>query len=288
MMTAEIIALITAISYSGALISSRLGLKYSTPTTVTLVSIGVQNVTLWIAVFLGGGIPAVSWISVGLFCVVGIFQLGVRLLAYTGVLKIGASRSSALQSVSPLIAAAIAIVTLKESVTPLILSGTLLVVIGIVLVSWKAERELPSFRWWHLLLPVGAACLTGMNHPMRRYALRLSNEPLFFAAFMGFVSLVGFLVYIAMTPHRQPLVWDRKAFWPFLCTGIFETVSIVLIITALSVGPVVVVAPVAATYPVWALIGAKLFLRDVERITVKIMVGILSVVAGTVAINLGR
>jgi drug/metabolite transporter (DMT)-like permease len=288
MIPAEIIALCTSISYSGALVSSRLGLKYSTPTTVTLVSIAVQNFALWIAVFLTGGIPAVSWISVGLFCVVGIFQLGVRLLAYTGVLKIGASRSSALQSISPLIAAAIAITVLQESVTTLIMSGTVLVVIGIVLVSWKAEKELPSFRWWHLLLPVAAACLTGMNHPMRRYALNLSNEPLFFSAFMGAVSLAGFSIYRTLLPQRQPLVWNRKAFWPFLCTGVFETVSIVLIITALSVGPVVVVAPLAATYPVWALIGTKLFLRDVEQINLKVVIGILSVVAGTVAINLGR
>jgi uncharacterized membrane protein len=58
--------------------------------------------------------------------------------------------------------------------------------------------------------------------------------------------------------------------------------------TSLSVGRVVVVAPIAATYPVWALIGAKLFLRDLERITAKTIIGILSVVAGTVAIHLGR
>jgi uncharacterized membrane protein len=51
---------------------------------------------------------------------------------------------------------------------------------------------------------------------------------------------------------------------------------------------VVVVAPLAATYPVWALIGAKLFLRDVEQITLKVVIGILSVVAGTVAITLSR
>jgi uncharacterized membrane protein len=73
-----------------------------------------------------------------------------------------------------------------------------------------------------------------------------------------------------------------------LWTGIFETFSIALIMLSLSLGRVVVVAPIAATYPVWALIGAKLFLRDVEKITVKTMVGILSVVAGTVAILLGK
>jgi drug/metabolite transporter (DMT)-like permease len=213
--------------------------------------------------------------------------MGVRLLAYTGVLKIGASRSSSLQSISPLIAATIAIVVLKEPASTLIIAGTVLVVSGIVLVSWKAERELPSFRWWHLLLPVGAACLTGINHPLRRYAFSLSNEPLFFSAFMGLVSLVGFVVYRVVTPHKQRLDWSAGARLPFLWTGISETLSILFIMTSLSLGRVVLVAPIAATYPVWALIGAKIFLRDVEKITAKTVIGILSVVAGTIAIHLG-
>ena len=287
-MPAQLIAFLTSIWYAAALVSSRRGLRHSTPATVTLVSILVQNGSLWSAVFLSGGIPSVSWIALGLFCVVGIFQMGVRLFAYTGVLRIGASRSSALQSISPLVSATIAIAVLGETVTPLIIGGTLLVVLGIVLVSWKPEKELPTFRWWHLLLPVAAACLTGMNHPMRRYALGLSNEPLFFSAFMGFVSLAGFAIYMAVSPQAQRLAWNRKAFLPFLWTGIFETLSIIFIITALSIGPVVVIAPIAATYPVWALIGAKLFLRDVERINVKTVLGVLSVVAGTIAIHLGR
>ena len=238
--------------------------------------------------FFLAGIPPVSWVSVTLFCIVGVFQLGVRLLAYTGVLKIGASRSSALQSINPLISATIAIVVLKESATVLTLIGTLLVVTGVILVSWKAEQELLSFRWWHLLLPVGAAILSGVNHPMRRYALSLSNEPLFFSAFMGFVTLIAFAGYMTISSQEPRLVWDRRALLPFLCTGIFETFSIFLIIKALSIGPVVVIAPIAATYPVWSLIGAKLFLKDVERIGLKAAVGILSVVGGTVAIHLGR
>jgi drug/metabolite transporter, DME family len=285
---AQLLALITSISYAAALVSSRRGLQYSTPDTVTLISILVQNVTLWTAVFLTGGIPEVSWTAVGIFCIVGTFQMGVRLLAYTGVLKIGASRSSSLQSISPLISATLAIAILKEPATPLIIGGTVLVVCGIMLVSWKAERELPSFRWWHLLLPVGAACLTGINHPLRRHAFSLSNEPLFFSAFMGLVSLIGFSIYRLVLPRRQTFEWNRAGLWPFLWTGAFETFSIVLIMTSLSLGRVVVVAPIAATYPVWALIGAKLFLRNVEIITVKTIVGILSVVAGTIAILLGK
>ena len=287
-MSPQLLASITAIFYAGALVASRLGLKYSTPDTVTLVSILVQNVTLWSAVFLTGGIPNVSWIAVGIFCIVGTFQMGVRVFAYTGVLKIGASRSSSIQSISPLISATIAILVLREPVTTLIIAGTVLVVAGIVLVSWKAEKEVASFRWWYLLLPIGAACLTGMNHPLRRYAFSLSNEPLFFSAFMGLASLAGFSVYRVVSSNKHELDWNRKAVVPFLSTGIFETLSILFIMTSLSLGRVVVVAPIAATYPVWALIGAKIFLRDVERITTKTIIGILSVVVGTIAIHLGK
>jgi drug/metabolite transporter, DME family len=286
--TAQVLALITSIFYSSALVSARAGMRYSTPTTVTLVSILIQNLLLWSAIFVTGGVHTVPLIGILLFTVVGIFQLGVRLLAYTGVEKIGASRSSALQSVSPLISAAIAVAILGEPTTLLIVLGTCLVVAGIVLISWKPERQLANFRRWHLLLPIGAAFLTGINHPIRRYVLTMSDEPLFFSALMGSVSLVGFLIYFAVSRRSQKLVWNRKAIGPFLATGVCETMSILMIITAISMGRVVIVAPIAASYPVWSLIQSAIFLRDVEPINWKVITGIVSVVAGNFAIHLGR
>ncbi len=286
--TAQLLALITSVLYASALVSARAGLRYSTPTTVTLFSILMQNLLLWSVVFASGGVHAVPVAGVLLFSLVGIFQLGVRLLAYTGVEKIGASRSSALQSISPLVSASIAVAILGEEPSLLIVLGTMLVVAGIVLVSWKPEEQLAAFRRWHLLLPLGAAVLTGMNHPIRRYVLAMANEPLFFSALMGAVSLAGFSIYLAASPRSQKLVWDRRAFWPFMGTGLFETFSILCIITAISMGRVVVVAPIAASYPIWALIEARIFLRQMEPINPKTLLGILSVVAGNAAIHLGR
>jgi drug/metabolite transporter, DME family len=248
----------------------------------------MQNLLLWSAVFVTGGVHAVPLAGILLFSLVGIFQLGVRLLAYTGVEKIGASRSSALQSISPLISASIAIIILGEHASVLILLGTVLVVAGIILVSWRSEERIGDFRRWHLLLPIGAAFLTGMNHPIRRYVLTLADEPLFFSALMGTVSLGGFLVYLAASPRTQHLQWNRRALRPFLTTGVCETLSILCIITAISLGRVVIVAPIAASYPVWSMIFAAMFLRDVETINWKVVVGILNVVAGNFAIHLGR
>jgi DME family drug/metabolite transporter len=286
--TAQLLALICSVFYASALVSARAGMHYSTPTTVTLVSILMQNLLLWFAIFVTGGVHAVPLAGVLLFTLVGLFQLAVRLLAYTGVEKIGASRSSALQSVSPLVSAAIAVLILGEPTTLLIILGTFSVVVGIVLISWKPERRLAGFRSWHLLLPIGAAFLTGINHPIRRYVLTMANEPLFFSALMGTVSLGGFLIYFAVSPRSQRLVWNRQAIGPFLATGVCETTSILLIITAISMGRVVIVAPIAASYPVWSLILSAIFLRDVESVNGKVIAGILSVVAGNFAIHLGR
>lgn len=248
----------------------------------------MQNVLLWAAVIVTGGVHAVPLAGILLFTLVGIFQLGVRLFAYTGVEKIGASRSSALQAVSPLFSAGIAVTILGEETSLLILLGTVLIIGGIVLVSWKPEEELRDFRRWHLLLPLAAALLTGMNHPIRRYVLTMANEPLFFSALMGAVSLVGFLIYFALTPQPQRLVWNRAAIGPFIATGLFETLSILFIITAISLGRVVIIAPIAASYPVWSLIETRIFLRGVEVIGWKVVAGILSVVLGNFAIHLGR
>jgi DME family drug/metabolite transporter len=285
-MTPQLLALLTSFFYASTLVSARYGLQYSTPITVTCVSVVTQNVLLWSAVFLTGRIPKVAPTALALIAFVGVTQFGVRIFSYTGVHKIGASRSSALQSVSPLISTLIAVAFLHERPHPGVIAGTLLVVAGIVLLSRKDKKHVPTFRWWHLLLPLAAACLTGTNQPIRRYALSLSNEPLFFAAVMGGTSLLCLLLYLAAFSSGDRLVWNRAAFWPFLITGVAETVSIVLIVNALSVGTVSVVAPIATTYPLWAMIGAAIFLRDSERITVPIVLGTLSVVAGTVAIIL--
>jgi len=285
-MRAQILALLTSIFYATTLVSARRGLRYSTPITVTSISVVTQNVFLWSGVFLTGGIPQVAPTALWLFVLVGVTQFAVRMFSYTGVNKIGASRSSALQSVSPIVSTLIAILFLHEQPHVGVLVGTVLVVGGIALLSGRAKRHIAGFRWWHLLLPLAAASLTGTNQPIRRYALSLSSEPLFFAAVMGGVSLLCLGLYLAFFPSNERLVWRRAALWPFLVTGLAETMAILLIITALSVGTVSVIAPIATTYPLWAMIGAAIFLRDAEKITVFTVIGTLSVVAGTVAVIL--
>ncbi|MFQ5539842.1 MAG: EamA family transporter [Candidatus Binatia bacterium] len=283
-MLPQIIALVSAISYSAVAISARLGLQYSNPLTATCVALCVRTVTLWTGVFLAGGIPKVTTISVVLFVLLGILQTATSLLTFTGLSKIGASRSVPLRSSYPLWSAMIAISLLGEEASVTILAGTILVVAGVVLITWQPGEKESTYRWWHVLFPLAAALFAGIAFPVRRYALIISNEPLFFAALLATVALTCLVVYLLLQVGAQRPVWNRKALLPFVLAGGFEALAAYLSLFAVSIGRVVVVAPIVATSPFWNMFMAIIFLRGLERVNLRTIIGTFCVVAGTISI----
>jgi drug/metabolite transporter (DMT)-like permease len=87
----QFIALAAALSYAASGIAAKRGLRYSTPITVTLVSVTVHAVSLSIALWLTGGIPEVSWWVLFLFALTGTLQPIIRLFTYAA--GRGSSRS---------------------------------------------------------------------------------------------------------------------------------------------------------------------------------------------------
>jgi drug/metabolite transporter, DME family len=219
--------------------------------------------------------------------VTGLLQPIMRHCHYTGIHKLGTPRAVTLRNTFPLPAVLIGILFLGEPITALGIAGTMLTVAGIVLTSWRIDKHLPAFHWTHLVYPIATALITALVHPLRRYALLESHEPLFLTAIVGPVSLIAFAAYYTTPMCKEKLIWDRRAFWPFLMSGFFETLAVLLMLLAFSLGPVVV-SPIASTTPIWTLIISALFLREIERINLASAVGTVLVVAGVVAIALAH
>ena len=285
---AQLIALAAALSYAISGIAAKRGLRYSTPVTVTLVSVAIHATVLSIALLIFRGVPMVSWWVFFLFVLSGVIQPILRFLTYSGIHYVGAAAGTTLRGAHPLFSTSLAILFLGESLNLLIVLGTISIVAGVALISWQRDIKQASFRWRHLAYPLGAAFLAGVSHPLRRYTLSLANEPLYLAAVIGIVALPWFASATLFPGQKQRPVWDRRAMGPFLIAGTFETLGILLVIVALSVGRVVVVSPIVATSPLWIVLGAWLFLRDVERLTVRTILGAVCVVAGTIAIAIVR
>ena len=279
-------ALCAAIAYALSFILSKRGMRYSTPITITFVSPLVQTVVLFAIVFAFTGIPTTPKFVFVLFIIAGIRQVVGRQLTYIGIEKIGAARSGPIRASVPLWSAALAISFLGETMTLAIAIGTLLVFAGILLISWRADEGIKDFRRWYVVAPLLAAILGGVVYPLRRYALRFSDEPIYFGAIVGIVGLLCTALYLAIPATNQRLVWNRQSIGYFIIGGGFESLGLLLVLYALTYGPVVMVTPLTATLPLWVVLGSKLFLRDLEKITPRIVAGAALVVAGTIAISL--
>jgi drug/metabolite transporter (DMT)-like permease len=66
----------------------------------------------------------------------------------------------------------------------------------------------------------------------------------------------------------------------FVGAGITENLSVFLVLVALSLGEVSVVTPLAGTAPLFVLPFTSLFLKGVEKLTWRIVVGSILIVLG--------
>lgn len=285
-MSPQLFAWLTAFSFGVANVTVRHGMRYSTPLTATFASLIIHTVVLWIAVFMTGGIPNVAWLGVAVICLTGIVQPVMRVFQYKGMEKIGTSRAITLRNSYPLLSVMIGIIFLGEQLTLLGAVGIALIMSGIVLSTWRLDEQFKDFRWLYVIYPLITAAISAVVHPLRRFALLQSNEPLFFAALVGPISLLSFAVYYNTPANQEKLVWDRRSLWPFLVSGMGETLAVLFMLHAFANGPVVIVSPISATSPIWTALLGAIFLREIERITWASIVGTISVVAGVIAISL--
>jgi len=146
----------------------------------------VQAVVLFVVVLTYTGLPSKSTLLFSIYVVSGILQALVRQLTNIGIEKIGAASSGPFRASVPLWSAVIAIFFLGEKMTVAIAAGTLMVVGGILLISWRAGEAVEDFRPGYVAAPLLAAILGG----------------------------VGFLcvwIYLALPTTKESLVWNRAS-----------------------------------------------------------------------------
>ncbi len=287
-MPPEALALLAAVSYALFTVCGWFGLQYSTPLAATIISLLARTILLWTAVIFAGGIPVFARLALIVFVLLGILQSVTSLLTFVGLHRIGTSRSQPLRNTFPLWSALIAIVIMHERASALIVAGTLLIVAGVVLISWKPDVPPPGYRWWHIVFSLAAAVLAGIAYPLRRYGLTITAEPVFFAAVVAVVSLAGALPYVWLSRDNRGSSWQPRGIFHFTLSGFFEGLGALLSLMALSSGRVVVISPIVATTPLWNLLIAIVFLRGKEEINGRTIAGTLAVVVGTIAIAVGR
>lgn len=204
---------------------------------------------------------------------------GSQVLFTLAVREIGASRTSVMVGVAPLVAVAIALVFLGEPVRVPLLVGALAVVSGGVLLA--AERDRPGhLRARGLLYAAGAATLFATRDNVVR-ALHAHASPETAAA----ATLVAGTIVAAAWTRRAPTVRELKRLAP---AGVLFGLSYVCLFEAYWRGRVTVVSPLVATESLWGVALSALLIRHTEGMGRRLALGALLVVAGGAVIGATR
>jgi DME family drug/metabolite transporter len=132
---------------------------------------------------------------------------------------------------------------------------------------------------------LAAALSYGGSQVITRQGLVDLAPPLVGSAIALFWGTLGFAILsVRSLGDRGDHLWRGVAF--FATGGVFSAMGVLLMFFALDRGQVVVISPVLATNPLFTLFFAALLLRGVERITPRILLGALLVVAGVTVLSL--
>lgn len=281
---AEYFALQAAFCFAVSHIFIRRGLVTSDALTGSFISLGITAVTLaTLAPFI---VPLSSFRTpaVGYFIAAGIFAPAMgRMLTYKGIERIGVARSVPISNSSPMFSSILAVLVLGEIWPLRNVIGTTLVVLGVVILS-RTQSAQGQWRKIDLLYPLAASVAFGISSNLRKLGLLTQNVPLMAATV---TSTAGFLVaaaVIQMQGGRRILTLSRQGCAWFFAAGLCNTAASLSVFYGLSFGKVVIVEPLAATNPVLTLIFSAIFLKDLEAITRRVILGAACTVAGSILV----
>ena len=147
----------------------------------------------------------------------------------------------------------------------------------------------PSERIGYLIA-FGAAIAYGTNAVLTRRGLAQYGSPMraiVIALTTGVLVLAPFAVraYRAEGDGWRP---QRRALLFILFSGLSAILGYCSNVLALSILPVVVVAPISSTYPLVTVFLVRLFLRGHEDVSLRMLLGALCVVTGVILVTVFR
>ena len=282
-----LLALLASACIGLGLVVTQFGLRHIAAADGALVSIPAATALFWVLSPFHLDLGGWQLHAAAIFALVGLFfPAAVTLLTFEANQRMGPAVAGAIGGTTPLFAAAAAVLFLGERLTPLMAVATLAVVAGIATLSWQPKT---SGRWPArlLLLPLTVAALRGLAQAVTKVGLALWPSALA-ASLIGYsVSVVTVLVGARLRRGRvRPSCNVKGVLW-FALVGLCNGAGVLATYAALNVGTVTIVAPLVATYPMWALLLGALMLPG-QPVTAQNALGSALTVSGVVGLLLAR
>ena len=281
-----IFSLIAAVLFGAGTTAVRQGLKYLDPQTGSVVSIATTVVCFLII--------APWWMEMGYWSSPGIWVFAAgglvhpifsRFMAYEANKRVGPTVSSAFDGTSPLFAAGMAVAFLDETMTLPIVVGTLLTMGGVMALYWSPSIS-SKLMQGAALFALGAAFLRALIGVLGKYGLEMLPSPLMGGFVAYLVSTIAASIILCVRHRHNPIEFHRRGLAWFVFSGVISGIAVTCFFYALLYGDVIIVTPIVSTVPLFAMLTAVMF--RVERITGRILLAVLIVIAGVAVVGFGR
>ncbi len=284
----EFLAICSAFTFSISQILIRLGLRTATPLAAAFIINGVVSLCGLIVSIAKGTLFSSSLTPLLWFAAVGLVGPGIGRISYLiGITRMGLSRSVTITSGTPLWSTLIAVIVLGESPSGWVVVGTLGIVFGVSILSFR-EDESQTFKsrfQGALIFPLIASIAYALPPLFSKFAYVYQRAPEVGIGVAFLVANVFLFVCRPLIPGRGEVTVNRAGFFWILAAGLFSTGSSFLLWTAIMVGDISTTMPLSRTAPVLILILSYFFLGKLEPITRRMVFGTSMVVIGGVLIT---
>ncbi len=285
-MRPEIVPFLSAMGWAVDSILVRKGARTSSVLSAAFLSYVVTTILTWSYVAINFPLSIVRSPAAFYFMASGTLQpLLARIFLYIGIDRLGVARAMPLRGTGPLFAVAIAVFFLQERPAFPVYLGGLFIVAGGWLVLYRKGQASSDWRLLDALYPLLAAFLAAVSQNFRRVGLLILPNPFVAGAVTTGTSLTIFVIYLWIKRQFPVVIPSRESLPYFGPTAFVSAVSQLLVFTSLNLGEVSVMIPLLNTTPLFSLLFSAIFLRDLERVTLPIVLGALSLLGGALLIT---
>jgi drug/metabolite transporter, DME family len=279
------VAIGSAMGWAADSVLVRFGLRKSNIFAAMLVSYTVSVTCVWTYLVATTSLDFLASPAMIYYLISGCIQpLIARALFYEGITRIGVARAGPLRGSEPLFAAAIGMAVFHEQPGWLVVFGTILIVASLWLISGRQAAG-KKWRLIDAVFPIGAAVLSAVSQSLRKQALKIVPDPFVAVAVVTTVSLMLLLGFVVATKRSEQLKMGREGFRFFLCASIIATTAQVANFIALGRGEISVIIPLLNTTPLFSVLFSAVFLRNVETVSSRVVLGAALMVGGVVLIT---
>lgn len=279
---ALVLALVATFGLGAGFVLTQFALRWMPPRRGAALSIPTSTLLFWcLAPFLID--PAEADVNAaGLFAGVGLLFPGAAALAnFESNRLIGPNIAGAMGGLAPVFAVLLALLLLGERLRPLQLVGIAAIVAGVVLMYRGRWQAFTAKGLWPLALPLAASALRGFAQPVVKFGLERWPNPIA-AAVIGYTVSSAVLILTARLPGpaREKGFDRRGALW-FAAVGLCNGCAVLSMYAALGRGPVTLVSPLVATYPLVTVLLNSVLLKR-ERVDASLLAAVTATVGGVV------